>query len=338
MTLSATDDRTMRPGQDRLISVIIPVYNAAPYLDQAVQSVLNQTHRDWELLLIEDGSTDGSDQLIQHWTQQYPDRIRYLHHPHRANRGMSASRNLGLKEAKGRYVAFLDADDVWLPEKLQEQFELLKAHPSAVMSYGPLTRWYSWTHAPQDADRDYVMDLGVPSDTQVDPPDLFAVFVLNEGLVPSNGLLLRSAALEVGGYEERFRGMYEDQAFHAKLCLRYPVYAAGKSWVLYRQHPASCCHVTVSEGRHRQTKIEFLEWLMDYLHQQGITDPHVNRLVHDQWLPLHRPTWARWRERLRSVGRQILPSSVLRRLRRRPDKLVVRGESVLRDTGQEVRA
>src|SRR5690606_41464320 len=84
-----------------LVSVIIPFYNAERFIEEAIESVLVQTYPHWELLLVNDGSTDGSKEIAERYAEQYPERIRYLEHPDRANQGASASRNMGIRHARG---------------------------------------------------------------------------------------------------------------------------------------------------------------------------------------------------------------------------------------------
>src|SRR5690349_14319499 len=98
------------------VSIIVIFLNAVQFIEEAIESVFGQSYDDWELLLVDDGSTDGSAEAAARYAEQWPDKVRYLTHAGRRNRGMSASRNLGIKQARGRYVAFLDADDVWLPQ------------------------------------------------------------------------------------------------------------------------------------------------------------------------------------------------------------------------------
>ncbi len=105
------------------ISVIMPVYQAENFLEQSVGSVLAQSFQDWELLLVDDGCRDGSPKLCDRFAQQ-DQRIRVFHR--KKNAGVSEARNLGLHEAKGEYIAFLDADDAFLPRALESLLELLE--------------------------------------------------------------------------------------------------------------------------------------------------------------------------------------------------------------------
>ena len=93
---------------------------------------------------MDDGSSDGSSELARRAAEADPQRVRYLEHPQHANRGMSASRNLGCVQARGGYVTFLDADDVLRPEALETLLSTLRTAPRAAMAYGPVEYWYSW--------------------------------------------------------------------------------------------------------------------------------------------------------------------------------------------------
>lgn len=104
-----------RSVTEALVSATIAFLNAEKFLAETIESVLAQTYPNWELWLVDDGSTDGSSQIARDYAARHADRIHYLEHPGHENRGKSASRNLGLRHARGRYVTWLDADDVWLP-------------------------------------------------------------------------------------------------------------------------------------------------------------------------------------------------------------------------------
>src|SRR5262245_29749459 len=112
-----------------LVSVIMIFLDEKRFIREAIESVLAQTYQNWELLLIDDGSRDGSGEIAQGIAAEHPNRVRYLEHPGHQNRGMSASRNLGVRHAQGAYIAFLDADDIWVAKKLEQQVAILKSHP-----------------------------------------------------------------------------------------------------------------------------------------------------------------------------------------------------------------
>src|SRR5215218_10922420 len=94
-----------------LVSAIIIFLNEERFIEEAIQSVFAQSYENWELLLVDDGSSDASTRIALRYAEEHPGRVRYLEHPGHQNRGMSASRNLGISHTKGEYIACLDADD-----------------------------------------------------------------------------------------------------------------------------------------------------------------------------------------------------------------------------------
>ena len=115
-----------------MFSIILPVYNGGPYLNEAIESVLSQKFNTWELLIIIDGSTDNSREIATDYAAR-DSRIRVLQHPGGQNKGVSATRNLGILQAKGDWIAPLDSDDIWRPDKLEKELEIIKAYPSLVL-------------------------------------------------------------------------------------------------------------------------------------------------------------------------------------------------------------
>ena len=107
----------------RLVSVIMPAYNSAAFISESIQSVISQTYKDWELLIIDDVSTDNTGQIIQQFAKK-DNRIQYFENE--KNLGTQHTRNKGIKAAQGDFIAFLDADDQWKPEKLKMQLNLLQ--------------------------------------------------------------------------------------------------------------------------------------------------------------------------------------------------------------------
>ncbi len=120
-----------------LVSIIIPSYNAARYVADAVESALAQTYGNKEVIVIDDGSTDNTKEVLAPYIQS--GKVKYII---QANKGLSGARNTAIREAKGSYIALLDADDFFLPEKMEKQIEHLESHPECDISYCDLYHFY----------------------------------------------------------------------------------------------------------------------------------------------------------------------------------------------------
>jgi glycosyltransferase involved in cell wall biosynthesis len=290
------------------VSVIIPFFNTPPrFLAETIESVLAQSYDDWELFLVDDGSTNESTDLARHAAATRPGQVRYLTHPARANRGASPSRNVALQHARGQYIALLDADDVWAEQKLEQQIALMAAHAGAAMLYGNTLYWYSWTGDPADAGRDAMPALGVPINQLIPPPRLLPQYLRGSASVPCTcSPLVRRAAVEaVGGFEETlFNNPYDDQAFWAKICLAFPVLVSETCWDLYRQHQASMSRAADRAGRNEEYRRRYLAWLEGYLCQRGIEDDAVWAALREEQRLLDDPAPLRWRRRSETVRRR----------------------------------
>jgi len=277
-------------SKESLVSCIVTFLNTEGFLGEAIESVLAQTHENLELVLVDDGSTDGSTKVARRYAERFPEKVRYLEHEGHENRGAAASRNLGMGEAGGEYIALLDSDDVWLGHKLEEQVAILEDYPQAGMVYGQSQYWHSWTTKPEDAHRDHVPKLGVPTDTLFEPATLSKiVHPLGPATAPcpSDLLLRRSAVERVGGFEEAFRGMYQlydDQTFLAKMYLHEHVYVADRCWDRYRQHPDQLVSVVRDAGQQHTVRLSFLRWLAEYFYTQGVDKPELWKLLQEKLL------------------------------------------------------
>jgi glycosyltransferase involved in cell wall biosynthesis len=167
-----------------LVSCVVTFLNGERFLADAIESIISQTCQDWELILVDDGSTDGSRTIASAYCARHPEKIELLLHP--GNLGKSVSRNLGVRASRGEFIALLDADDVWLPEKLQQQVDVLRRHPGAAVTYGPVQYWYSWTGRPQDQSRDLVSLTGFPPDSLVPPPRDPDEITRSRGVAPAD--------------------------------------------------------------------------------------------------------------------------------------------------------
>jgi glycosyltransferase involved in cell wall biosynthesis len=254
------------------VSVVICFLNGAEFLPAAIDSVLAQTMTDFELYLVDDGSTDGSSEIAQRYVVG-DSRLRYVEHEGHVNLGLSASRNVGIRAAQGDFIALLDADDIWMPSKLEEQLAIFDRHPELGMVCGAARYWGSWSGG-----EDRIVQSGPRQDVPIRPPEA-SVLTYPLGIAdapcPSDFLLRRTLVLELGGFEEHFRNLYEDQAFLAKLYLVAPVYFSSRVWLDYRLHPSSIMATVGTGPTYHKVRRYFLEWFEGYIGDRPNVDARV---------------------------------------------------------------
>jgi glycosyltransferase involved in cell wall biosynthesis len=291
----------------RRVSIVTPFLDAAPFLELAIESVFEQTFEDWELLLVDDGSTDESTATARRYAAALPHKVTYLSHPDRQNRGASASRNLGVHHAVGEYLAFLDADDVYLPHKLTEQVAILDDVSDAQVLYGATEYWHSWSGVADDPGDWIWHPRGVETGKVIPPPHVLVTFLRDGGTVPCMGSVLarRSAVLAVGGWEESFRTICTDQVFHAKLTLRFPVLFHDVCWDRYRQHANSSCHRVAAAGQTQATFETYLRWLERYLDDQRVADPSVLAALRKALRTYDHPLLVRLERQAKRQGQRV---------------------------------
>jgi glycosyltransferase involved in cell wall biosynthesis len=289
-------------NQTSLVSIIMIFLNGEKFIEEAIDSAIAQTYVHWELLLVDDGSTDRSTEIARRYVEQYPDKIRYFEHEGHRNRGMSASRNLGIANSRGQYISFLDADDLWTSPKLEKQVGILDTQPKTAFVCAPAKWWYGWTGKFEDSQRDFVQRFDIELDTVVRPPTLLLLFLQDEWASLCDILVRREVVEAIDGYETSFRGMYEDQAFHAKLCLDSSVYVSSECWYWYRQHSEACTATAHKVKRgHAIARKTFLYWLEKYLSQQGCQHRELWQVLQKELWPYRHPFLFRISNRVQAV-------------------------------------
>ncbi len=208
------------------VSVIIPTYNRGYVIESAIESVLAQTHRDFEIIVVDDGSTDDTKQRLS----RYAGKIRCLEGPHR---GAAAARNAGIRQARGEFVAFLDSDDIWLPEKLAKVVDVFQ-HELAV---GMVTSYLTLI---DEQDRRV---LGLKPAKR---PGTTYEGMLLEGSAQSSAVVIRRSSLDaVGLFDEEAEGM-EDLELFLRVARRFRVVHLDEELGRYRRHV-----LKFPEGLHR---------------------------------------------------------------------------------------
>ena len=290
-------------------SIITPYLNQERYIAEAIESVLGQTFADWELLLVDDGSTDASPKIAARYAAE-DSRIRLMLRPPDARGGAAAARNLGIRAATGDFITFLDADDVYLPQRLGGHAEVLDRHPGLdAMQSGA-----EWLYEDGRRERD---NLGVAAETLFRPPDLVRRLIIDhEAAVPCtcSVTLRRDLVLDVGGFDERLN-LYEDQTLWVKIFARRPVLVVPCFDSIYRQHAESTSAHAERAGlyyadRPHQAGRQFLMWVRDYVDGERLDDRALARSLR-HWLGLYdeRPL-VRW-----ASGQAISLARLRRRLR-----------------------
>lgn len=302
--------------ENPLVSVVIAFYNEEDLLHEAIESVILQDYDNWELLLVDDGSIDQSPNIAKKYSEAYDGKISYLEHANHQNRGLSASRNLGIRHSKGDFVAFLDADDIWLPGKLSQQISIFRDFPETQMVAEPSLYWYSWSDSTLV---DEIVPLGPTPEKLYAPPSLLLnIYPLSEGAAPCpSGLIVKREIFEITGlFEESFTKdyqLYEDQAFLNKVYLHCHVYISSACNNWYRQRPNSIVAQVTGQGKYHHVRRHFLEWYLKYAVQSGDATPQVVRLIKKNLLPYRHPTMfnlknkaAEYLERAKKKGKKLL--------------------------------
>jgi glycosyltransferase involved in cell wall biosynthesis len=218
------------------ISVIIPVYNAERYLRQAVESIVDERHRGIkEIILVEDGSSDNSCKIARELLTDYPDIIYLYQHPGKLNRGAGASRNLGIKKSTGDLICFLDADDYWLPGRLDEPVEILKVNADIDGVYAPAI--FMFENADEKRKFENISPF-VGSARNIAPENLLQEALSGTQICSTNGIILRRESFKKIGYynEDLRRAQDMELLFRMAAKLRLVGTNSGKPVDVIRRH------------------------------------------------------------------------------------------------------
>ncbi|KAB2837030.1 MAG: glycosyltransferase [Candidatus Brocadia sp.] len=209
-------------GNDSLVSVIIPTYNCARFLMESVGSVLSQTYQPYEIIVIDDGSTDNTKEVLQPVMQ----RIKYVQLEQ--NKGSPVVRNIGIQAAQGEYVAFLDADDVWLPEKLQTDRECFDKHPDVGMVYSK--------HI--NIDEKGVVFHGAMK-KRLPCGKIFVQLFSEQNFIITSSVVVRKAVFETTGLFDEQLVNCQDWDMWLRIAFYFQIAGIDKPLIKYRHNPYS---------------------------------------------------------------------------------------------------
>lgn len=214
------------------VSVVIPTFNRAEYLNQALLSALSQVPEPSEVIVADHGSTDGTEALLE----SFPF-VRHLRVPRNEWSGPAQTRNAGLKESTSDLVAFLDDDDVWLPDKLAKQMHVFREHPTVTLCC---------------SDAKVVDQSGKEVRPRYLPPALakkgFASLAKANWVVSSSAVARRDSLIEIGGFNEDPRLRAEDYELWLRIAARWRVHFIDEPLIEYRLHSES---ISSGQDEHR---------------------------------------------------------------------------------------
>jgi glycosyltransferase involved in cell wall biosynthesis len=224
------------------VDVIIPSFNAARYLPAAIESVIAQTFDDWRILIVDDGSTDSTAEIIVAFLDRLGPRIRYIK---QNNSGVSAARNTAIRASTAEFIALLDADDVWLPCRLSESLNVLARRPQAGLSYGLIGSMDSEGRS-----------SGTWAGNRTHAEGHIAPYIYMRTVeLPSPTITVRRKCIdEVGVFDESLR-ITEDRDLWLRIAQRYEVAFVPHIIALYRSSPGS---LTTDPKRMLEAQLKFI--------------------------------------------------------------------------------
>ncbi len=227
------------PDNQPLVSIVVPTYNCAAFLPSSIGSILAQTYDSYEIIVINDGSTDNTSEVLQPFMQK----IRYIQLEQ--NRGGAAARNIGIRSARGKYIAFFDADDLWLPEKLQTDIGYFNRYPDVSMVCS--------RHINMD-EHGKVFDEAPGK--QLPSGNVFSQLFSEQNFVITSSVTVRKEVFEaVGVFDEELVNC-QDWDLWLRIAFHFKVAGINKPLVKYRHNPHSLSKNRNSVLKYQKVVIE----------------------------------------------------------------------------------
>jgi len=271
-----------QPAIQPLVSVVIPLYNGERFIAATLDSALAQDYPRVEILVVDDGSTDHSLRVAREYAARHGDRIRVLIHPGGANRGVSATRNLALAEARGEWIAFLDADDLWYPKKLSRQMAALARAAHASVCY-----------TLSDVLREGRGQAFIPGETRIgshplpeDPQDVLLQIIKVQINYIFSSVVVHAATLrDIGGFEENLPFQSEDRLMVARATAVGSLLCIPEVLCTYRAHESSYTASVIADRVWPAVFYDVQVRMLVWLRRRGLNAPA--RAIARYVLPVH---------------------------------------------------
>jgi glycosyltransferase involved in cell wall biosynthesis len=282
------------------ISVIVPLYNGGKYIEACLNSILSQTYDNFEIIVVDDGSTDDGYLKVHNFCESLPNKVQIFQHSNKENKGIAQTRNLGIAMSTGQLIALIDQDDIWLPEKLSKQIYQLNQNPEAKLIYSKA---------------DFIDDEGkiilfdkyksFGKDSRNKPTNHF-IRLLNENIIPSITVMFYKDCLgRVGYFTEGPRHEYEDWIIWTKIATQYKLTFVREVLAHYRIHSENYSSYRLNSGLDLNAEKHYIECIFKFLLENNIKSKReIHRLLTRRiWRFLFRAkSWGAENDQIKMMG------------------------------------
>jgi glycosyltransferase involved in cell wall biosynthesis len=287
-------------------SVVMTSYNYASYIESAINSVIDQRYNNWELIIVDDGSSDDSLEIIKRYTDKYPDRIKLLTHPNNENRGIKESNELAFANITGEYTAFLESDDIWKPNCLEEKITALKNHPEAILAFSDIELIIENGFDARRHENYLKYSNYVGKKCSENAKDLSKMILFRNPVISFSNIIIRSIVLD-GFTLLREHEIWSDWQLVIKAASMGKFIYVDNKLLFWRLHNKSMNYSFIQNDIEKK-KHELLLELSDYLSKdERFSYPfnfkcRIFKIFHDLGFGLRYPNIA-WSELKRSIGK-----------------------------------
>ena len=261
------------------ISIIIPTYNYAQYICEAIESVLNQTYKDFEIIVVDDGSTDNTKEVIK----PYLNKIKYIY---QQNSGPSAARNRGIKEAKGEYIAFLDADDIWLAQKLELQIKFMEKEKEVGLIFSDMILFNEKGIIKNSflKEKLFFNKLSIKPLSSTEKVIYDNVFnaLLQENFIPTNTVIVKKECFNKVGFFDETLFSVEDRDMWLRIGLFYDIGFINFPLVLTRFHETN---ISANQELALKSRLKVMKKFLNYsnlpIKSKKIIKQTINKIYFD---------------------------------------------------------
>jgi len=316
------------------ISIIIPTYNSAQYICEAIESVLNQTYKDFEIIVVDDGSTDNTKEVIK----PYLNKMKYIY---QQNSGPSAARNRGIQEAKGEYIAFLDADDIWLPQKLELQIKFMEKEKEVGLIFSDMVLFNEKEIIKNSflKEKLFFNKLSIKSLSSTEKVIYDNVFnaLLQENFIPTNTVIVKKECFNKVGFFDETLFSVEDRDMWLRIGLFYDIGFINFPLVLTRFHETN---ISGNQELALKSRLKVMKKFLNYsnlpIKSKKIIKQTINKIYFDlgylyftyEKFPLSRIYFRKFLKENPFIFKpwiyillSVLPTSAIRKLKNLKEKI-----------------